>query len=159
MRSSSARQQEFDFSNVESSSVTERKVDDRADIPAHTADAPTSSASIASSFPSFGVHSDLYALASRRAGRLNASSISQNECDALLRERQILLDKKFNETITRAETIRLEYVRWQLDRIEDAKHGEAMDALENWVSQYERFQVEVERLEKQLSENLKGKRR
>ncbi len=101
----------------------------------------------------------MYALASRRAGRLNASSISQNECDALLRERQILLDKKFNETITRAETIRLEYVRWQLDRIEDAKHGEAMDALENWVSQYERFQVEVERLEKQLSENLKGKRR
>jgi len=41
-----------------------------------------------------------------------------------------VLDKKFAEIITRKEENRLEYVRWSLDRIEDAKYGQSLELLE-----------------------------
>jgi hypothetical protein len=97
-------------------------------------------------------HDSNYAQAAKIAGRLNASKASAKEHDTLLAERQSLLDKKFEGTITRKETIRLEYVRWSLDRIEDAKHGEALDVMESHVAQFEQFRTYIERLEQQLSE-------
>ena len=66
-------------------------------------------------------------------------------------ERQELLDKKFLGSITRRELNRLEYVRWSLDRIEDAIHGPALDVLEDSVSMYEQFLSEVRGLEVQLT--------
>src|SRR5258705_4332480 len=80
-------------------------------------------------FPEF--HSSIYAVTARRAGRLNAANIPQREVDDLLRERQQLLDKQFEGTITREEAIRLTYVRWSLSRIEDARYGEALDRMES----------------------------
>ena len=73
--------------------------------------------------PDFGSRGEVYATTARLAGRLNAASISEEEHTALLEERQLLLDKVFDGTISRKEEIRLDYVRWSLDRIEDAKHG------------------------------------
>lgn len=55
--------------------------------------------------------------------------MEDQEAIALLDERQALLDKKFDGTITKSELNRLEYVRWSLDRIEDARYGENLDAL------------------------------
>ena len=45
--------------------------------------------------------------------------IDESQRSALLRERQELLDKKFSGELTYAESTRLAWVRWQLDRLED----------------------------------------
>lgn len=92
----------------------------------------------------------IHAQAARIAGRVNASAISEAEHKALLGERQSLLDKKFAKTITSKELNRLEYVRWSLDRIEDAKYGFTLDFLEGSVSRYEQFLSELHVLERQL---------
>jgi len=92
------------------------------------------------------------------AGRINAASVSDQECQTLLRERQDLLDKNFDDTITRKEKIRLEYIRWSLDRIEDSKFGQTLDMLENSVSKYEQFLSDVRKLENQLKQHLKKSR-
>jgi hypothetical protein len=94
----------------------------------------------------------------RRAGRINASSISPEEERALHEQRQRLLDKKFAKTISRREEHDLKYVEWTLDRIEDAKHGPALDALEEQIAQYETFAKQVQQLESQLRAQVSRKR-
>jgi hypothetical protein len=105
--------------------------------------------------PDFAQSGKVYADTARIAGRLNAASVSDDEHKTLLHERQLLLDKKLARTITREEENRLQYVRWSLDRIEDAKFGYVLDALESSVSQYEQFLKEVRALHEQLSERFK----
>jgi len=114
--------------------------------------------SLLESPPNFTFSRGLVAQASRRAGRLNAASISGQEVENLLSERQLLLDKKFNGTMTQLESNRLDYVRWSLDRIEDAREGHSLDALEAWVSQYEQFRADLEVLQRDLLD-AKGRRR
>lgn len=75
----------------------------------------------------------------KTAGRLNASAVSVEEREALLVERKSLVDKEIAGTLTRPERIRLEYVRWSLDRIEDAVHGPAMDRLEEQIEEFRRL--------------------
>ena len=98
-----------------------------------------------------------YAQTAKLAGRLNAASVSDEEQKSLLVERQSLLDKKFTGTITRKESNRLEYVRWSLDRIEDAKHGQTLDVIEGAVARYEHFFDELKALQIQLG-NLSKKK-
>jgi hypothetical protein len=100
--------------------------------------------------PDFGAHGAIYAVTARLAGRLNAASISDKEQEALLAERQRLLDKELDGTISRRELNRLEYVRWTLDIIEDAKYGVNLDVIEDAISMYERFVVNVNDLKAQL---------
>ena len=96
---------------------------------------------------------------SRQAGRLNAASISDEEHDQLLQERQDLLDKLFVGTISRKETLRLEYVRWSLDRIEDARFGRVLDVIESNVELYERFSFDLSRLQEDLMRHAGAQRR
>ncbi|MES2601523.1 MAG: hypothetical protein V4602_12005 [Pseudomonadota bacterium] len=138
MRSTSAAQLSLDYSAVESEVDSAQAIN------------PTPTSTEALKVPSFEGYGEVYAAASRRAGRLNAASISESEHKALLFERQLLLDKKFNLLITRQETNRLAYVRWSLDRIEDAKHGAAMDMLEHSISSYEQFSSDLKNLHKEL---------
>ncbi|KRB40990.1 hypothetical protein [Phenylobacterium sp. Root700] len=98
--------------------------------------------------PTFGGY--VYAATARKAGRVNARAISDAEQDALLTERQTLLDAVFDGTATRKEERRLEYIRWSLDRIEDAKHGEHLDRLEEVVVRYEHFLKDLQALREQL---------
>ena len=113
-----------------------------------------------SSMPTFGGYDHVvYAIKSRRAGRINAAGVAEEEVKALLRERQLLLDKKFAGNIKKREANRLEYVRWSLARIDDAKTGEALDVLENLASQYEQFHHDVETLATQISKQMPGQRR
>jgi hypothetical protein len=107
-----------------------------------------------SKFPTFSVSGELFAAAARRAGRINAANISDEERDSLLHQRQALLDKQFSGTITRAESNRLEYVRWSLDRIDDARNGEALDALENLVGGYEQLKEDIQHLVNSLDNQL-----
>lgn len=108
--------------------------------------------------PEFSARGPAYAVTARLAGRVNAASVTESEYESLLSERQILLDKLFSSTISRREQNRLEYVRWSLDRIEDAKHGAALDKLESFVSMYENFAAQVDDLRGQL-EKLTKKRK
>ncbi len=98
-----------------------------------------------------------YAATAKVAGRLNATAVSQQEHDALLEERQKLLDLKFAGAMTRADENRLSYVRWSLDRIEDAKYGASLDLLEQHVARYENLLNEVTAFSAQL--NQRGRRR
>ena len=87
---------------------------------------------------------------SRRAGRLNAASISKEKQEALLRERANLVEKEFLGQIDRLQRNRLAYVRWQLDRIEDAKFGPYYDQIESAVERYEYFLAEIQSLREQI---------
>jgi hypothetical protein len=109
-------------------------------------------------FPQFNSFSAIQSLSIKRAGRLNAASISETEHQALLSERQILLDKKFNGELTRKEANRLEYIRWSLDRIEDAKYGNTLDALEEAISRYENFHEEIKDLEMKLHQSSRHRK-
>jgi hypothetical protein len=99
------------------------------------------------------------AMMHRRAARMNASSISEEEEKKLHAERHALLDKEFNKTITRQEILRLEYVRWSLDRIDDAKHGAKLDAIERRLVRFEQFAAEVDDFKKRLIQVAAGDRR
>jgi hypothetical protein len=108
--------------------------------------------SSATSLPNFDNYDKvLYAITAQRAGRLNAANISQQEHDMLLSERARLIEKKFSGGLSRREEHKLEYVRWSLDRIEDARHGEAVDALDSAVMRYERFMEDLTQLEDDLA--------
>jgi hypothetical protein len=108
--------------------------------------------------PTFGVAGSLYAATARSAGRINAASVSEEEYKNLLGERQKLLDRKLSGTISRKEEIRLQYVRWSLDRVEDARHGASLEALESAVAKYEQFLTEVEQLKSQIETHAHGHR-
>ncbi|MBB4391489.1 hypothetical protein [Bradyrhizobium sp. ERR14] len=84
---------------------------------------------------------------------MNAASASDEELESLLAERQQLLDKKFDGTISRSEMNRLTYVGWSLDRIEDARSGGALDDLETAVARYEQFSNELSALERQIHDS------
>lgn len=104
------------------------------------------------------VEGSVYANAAKLAGRLNASAIRPEERQALLEERQSLLDKKLAGQITKKEVNRLEYVRWNLDRIEDAKYGSGLDILETEVTKYEEFGANLAALQEQLTQAAENER-
>lgn len=107
------------------------------------------------SFPEFRTYSGTFAQTHREAARLNALSVSDEEWEKLLKERQQLLNKVLDKTITIKESNRLEYVRWSLDRIEDARHGGALDQLEERISRYEKFLDDLDDFKKQLIRSRK----
>ncbi|CCD87905.1 hypothetical protein [Bradyrhizobium sp. ORS 285] len=94
---------------------------------------------------------NIYAATAREAGRLNAAQIKRTELETLLSERQRLLDKKFDGTMTKSESNRLEYIRWSLDRIDDARRGIELEALGAFVSKLEGFRDSVNQLHKDLT--------
>jgi hypothetical protein len=122
------------------------------DLAQVTTDSPTDLKS-----PSFE-YGSAWAASSRRAGRINAASIPDDELQSLLLQRQHLLDKKFEGSISRPEEIKLEYIGWSLDRIEDARHGAHLDRLENAVERYEDLKGDINALMAQLNELKSGKR-
>lgn len=158
MRTSSASPLELDYSSPAPFLKVEQVNSESGSFGALTIGSPNAT-SAPSRLPDFSAYGQVYAVTSRMAGRLNAASVSEQEQNDLLQERKVLLDKKFNQTITRHEQNRLEYVRWSLDRIEDAKHGQALDALEYLVSNYESFLADIGRLDKQLQQHLRKKRK
>ena len=151
MKRSSARQLELDYSAQDPSPIFADGDTDRVpDV--------VESASSGTGFPEFENTRGAYAVASKIAGRINAASATPDEVDALLRERKALLDKKLDGAITRSEANRLQYVRWSLDRIEDARYGAGLDTLEDLVSRYERVLVDMDALKGRLDHLQKGRR-
>jgi hypothetical protein len=161
MRTSSAAKIEFAQSDISTSPSANSTLARPAPLPGGKAEPQTLSASRATieNAPDFTIpnFSAVFAATSREAGRINAASISPAEYQALLDERQSLLDKKFDGTMSKREENRLTYVRWSLDRIEDAKSGIMLDRLEEWVSRYEQFRDFVGHLDKQFMAHLPKK--
>jgi hypothetical protein len=108
--------------------------------------------------PEFRPYGQAYAQSARIAGRINALSVSEGEYQALLSERQSLLDKKFSNPMSRRDEIRLEYVRWSLDRVEDARYGASLDILESAVGAYETFLGDLKTLETQIQQNVRRRK-
>jgi len=146
MKQSSAAQLEIDFEATEStfSSANSGSV----------GNAPRAfySTEVADPFPSFHKPGGgaVFAATARIAGRMNAASISSDEFNALLKERQLLLDKNFAGTMTPREANRLTYIRWTLDRIEDAQSGWKLDQLESSALRYEQMLEALLSLQKDL---------
>jgi hypothetical protein len=145
MRTSSLRQREFNFEGGGATVDT---------VSAPPTEQTSGATSTVQAIPS----DTLYALTARRAGRLNARSIPQTEIDDWQRERQMLLDRKFSGHFSKEDKIRLTYVQWSLDRIDDALYGEELDRLESWIAEYERFGERIETLFDDLSK-YKAKRK
>jgi hypothetical protein len=149
MRFSSAKQLEF--------SQLFGATGSQADVANPDSSIPNASTG-AASFPDFGGYDPAFAANSKLAGRINAANISDNELREFLRERKRLLTKKLEGKITRRESNRLEYVRWTLDRIEDARDGHVLEMLENSVAQYEHLAEDLNGLLARLEESLPSKK-
>jgi hypothetical protein len=114
--------------------------------------------SIPLSAPSISVYGAAYAATRRILARRNTMTVKKQEMKHLLAERQTLLDKKFNGTMTRRDENRLEYVRWSLGRIQDATSGQSLDALESIVGAYENFLAEMRNFGRELNEAVRTHR-
>ncbi len=104
-----------------------------------------------------GIPTDLFASTARSAGRVHAGTISDIEHQRLLDERKALLTKKFNGRMTRRDDVRLQYVRWHLDRIDDARNGASLDELENSIDRYEELQRDLKNFEAALQHASRNK--
>jgi hypothetical protein len=109
-------------------------------------------------FPNFAPSAKAQSDVSRMANRVNARAISEADHKLLLSERQALLDKEFEGSIGPEEKNRLAYVRWSLDRVDDARYGADLDRLEGIVYQYERFQQDIEKFQAELERLSKSRR-
>ena|SRR5258706_319682 len=155
MKPSSAAQSMLDSAGTTASAPSSATAAITNEPPPSTT--PASSASF--NIPDIGRHGRAYAKEAKRAGRINASAVSEAEYRGLLDERQRLLDKKFDGTISKRESNRLEYVRWSLDRIEDARSGDALDLLSDLTSDYERLHSEIADLMQELAKHKTGGRK
>ena len=62
----------------------------------------------------------------------------------------------FMEGFSKKEDTRLRYIQWQLDRIDDAEHGESIDSLQKMAEDHDRFANEVEKLVGELTAAQSG---
>jgi hypothetical protein len=119
----------------------------------------TAEASVISFTPLSGPDASAYTHTSRLIARLNTTMIKPEEERDLLEERRALLDKKLNETMTRSDENRLEYIRWSLDRIEDSRSGAALEALQASASGLEHFFSDMSGFMSQLNRASNKRRR
>ena len=75
--------------------------------------------------------------------RLITRKISPKVKQDLTEERNLLARKKFGDGLSNKEERRLAYVRWQLDRIDDAEDGEMLDYLDKVADEHEKFAKEI----------------
>jgi hypothetical protein len=102
--------------------------------------------------PSGGLPSD----AIRKINRLVTSLAPEAERQKILQERNELVRRQFKGGISEREEKRLEFLRWQLDRFDDADRGEALDRLEIITQTHEKFAKELTSFLDQVNTTLKA---
>lgn len=102
---------------------------------------------------------NLTIITQRRAARLNAASIDNSEYEKLLNERANLVKSKFSDCLSAKQERRLRFVHWSLDRIQDARQGEAFDELESMIELYERVGQDIQNLLSRLDQNSGNRRK
>lgn len=101
-------------------------------------------------FP-FGLKADII----RKMNRLITARLPKHVREALIDERNQLVTKKFEVGLSTKEERRLTYVRWQLDRIDDAESGQYLDFLEAVAQEQENLAQQIDRLLDGLSPSRK----
>lgn len=97
-----------------------------------------------------GEISDLSSDSIKTINRAITLKIPQREKDNLINERNQLVEKQFKGGLSAKGNRRLTYVRWQLDRIDDAESGEFLDYLERMTDTHEKFEKELKGLMNQV---------
>lgn len=82
-----------------------------------------------------------------RISRELASAVSEEE-EARLRERYQALTRKdlSDEPMARGERAALKMIAWKLDRIEDSRHGPALDRLEHYIQLHRSITADMAQL-------------
>lgn len=101
--------------------------------------------------PSINLSGGLSVYRLKDINRLITRKISPQVKKGLVDERNSLVDKKFKDGLSTKEERRLTYVRWQLDRIDDAEEGEVLDYFERIADQHENFAKEISTLLNRLN--------
>ncbi|HEY2919118.1 MAG TPA: hypothetical protein VGK77_09020 [Candidatus Binatia bacterium] len=96
------------------------------------------------------IQSDAGIFQSREASREVASLATDEEYEALLGEHAELTEKHFGTGLSRSERLKLQMVRWSIDRIEDARYGRTLDVLESLALTQEFMAMRLDR----TSENV-----
>jgi hypothetical protein len=79
----------------------------------------------------------------KEINRAVTRKLPQATIDEFIKERADLVKKKLDGNISTKEEQRLAFVRWQLDRVEDAIYGKRLDVLERITQVYEGFASEI----------------
>ncbi len=97
----------------------------------------------------------------RPAGRVDPASLATDaEYDELNREHRLLAEREVLGELSRKERLRLQMVRWHLDRIESARYGLGRDVLEKVVERQEALATRVQELVDGLREHqIRDRRR
>lgn len=82
----------------------------------------------------------------KRCNREITKKIPKAEIEKLVEERNSLVAKKFEDLLSGKEERRLKYVRWQLDRIDDALYGDKLDVLDQVSRQYQTFSEDLNKV-------------
>lgn len=77
-------------------------------------------------------------LLKKKTRELTIAHLADKE-DNFITERKQLVLKEITNGLTRNEKIKIKYLTWLLDRIEDAQNGEFLDHLEKLVNQQEKI--------------------
>ncbi len=85
--------------------------------------------------------------------------LSQESIDAFLEERETLVKKKLAGDISKREETRLTFVRWQLDRVDDAIFGPRLDTLERMTEVYEGFASNIKTVLSQIKPEVEKKKK
>lgn len=90
-----------------------------------------------------GARSSSTALAT---ARMSARQVDPSEVDRLMSEHRRLAQQKILGVFSHRDEVRLEYVRWSLDRIEDAVSGAELDMLSAEVALYRQLGKDLQSL-------------
>lgn len=99
-------------------------------------------------------------LASKEIKRINrelSRKIPPEIRENLTGEHSLLIKKKFKEGLSRKEEKRLQLIRWELDRIEDALYGESIDHFESFLMGYEKFANDINEFMDYIKRPLKDR--
>jgi hypothetical protein len=87
----------------------------------------------------------------KKINRAITRKMPEAERKQIISERNQLVQKQFKVSLSIKEEKRLKYIRWQLDRIDDAESGEFLDYLEKITEAHEKFAKELNAFLTQIS--------
>lgn len=70
-------------------------------------------------------------------------SISEETKARFYEEHARLVERQFVESLSHEESVRLRYLRWQIDRLQDADAGDDLDRLDVLIGLHEQISAEV----------------
>jgi hypothetical protein len=82
----------------------------------------------------------------KKMNRELAKKISLQDEKYFITKHSELVRKKFTGGLSNDEQKQLDFIRWQMDRIDDARNGEHMDHLTQIIESHEEFAQDLEKI-------------